>query len=111
MGIREALNTHTLYKTVNHEHLDSLVNWAMNDFPDSGINLVECQDGRWFVEVDHGEAFNQIEGISKPDIQPYREPRFFSSEDGARQFAYTCLRHVYPDLEGVDLDAYYSDDE
>ncbi|MGH8376795.1 MAG: hypothetical protein ACRER6_16210, partial [Pseudomonas sp.] len=71
MGISTAANTHALYRTVGHHHLDSLVYWATGDFPDAGLNLVECEDGRWFVEVDHGIKFDGTAGLSSPNIAPY----------------------------------------
>lgn len=106
-----ALNTHIMYDTVSHEHLDSLVSWATGEFPDAGLSLVECADGRWFLEVDHGDAFNSIAGISKPEIAPFVEPTFFKSEEEAQNFAFACIKQVYPELESKDLSEYYSDDE
>ncbi|MDR9836925.1 MULTISPECIES: hypothetical protein [Herbaspirillum] len=77
MGIGTAINTHAMYGTIGHQHLDALVYWATGDFPDAGLNLVECRDGRWFVEVDHGDRYNSMEGISKPNLSPYVQPQFF----------------------------------
>lgn len=112
MGSGKAANTHVMYQTVNHEHLDSLVYWAKNgdDFPESGVNLVECESGKWFVEVDHGTEFDNVTGISKHDISPFVEPTFFSNEDAARKFAYDCIKTVYPELKGKDFDEYYEED-
>ncbi|MCG9657616.1 hypothetical protein [Vibrio mediterranei] len=112
MGSGKAVNTHVVYQTIHHEHLDSLVYWALNgdDFPSSGLNLVECESGKWFVEVDHGTEFDNLEGISKPDVSPFVEPTFFSSEEAARVFAYDCIKTVYPNLKGKNLDDYYDED-
>lgn len=103
-------NTHAMYGTVNHEHLDGLVFWASGEFPDAGLNLVECADGRWFVEVDHGSAFDRIAGVSKPNVVPFLEPAFFASEVVARDFAFACIKEVYPELADKNLSEYYSDD-
>jgi len=46
MSNSEVVDTHKVYDTINHEHLDSLVSWATGEFPDAGLNLVECADGR-----------------------------------------------------------------
>ncbi|OLF81967.1 hypothetical protein AWH63_10535 [Marinobacter sp. C18] len=108
---KTAPNTHELYNTVGHEHLDALVYWALGDFPDSGINLVECENGKWFVKVDHGDDYDHLEGIARPNVSPLTEPTFFSTEDAAREFAYKCIRMVHPELIEVDFDAYYSDDD
>lgn len=59
------VNTHDLYKTISHEHLDGLVSWAIGEFPNAGLSLVECSDGQWFVEVDHGSAFDHLAGVSR----------------------------------------------
>ncbi|MBV7514581.1 hypothetical protein [Pseudomonas sp. PDM25] len=105
-----AVNTHILYDTISHEHLDGLVSWATGEFPSAGLNLVECADGRWFVEVDHGHAFDHLAGISRPTVAPYIEPDFFQSEAEAQEFAFTCIRQVYPELANKNLSEYYSDD-
>lgn len=111
MSNSEAVDTHKLYDTINHEHLDSLVSWATGEFPDAGLNLVECADGRWFVEVDHGRAFDNIAGVSRPILAPYTAPAFFQSEAEAQEFALTCIKQVYPDLANKDLSEYFSDDD
>lgn len=111
MGNGATPNTQEMYQTIYHEHLDALVYWALGDFPDSGINLVESEDGRWFVKVDHGDDYDDIEGIARPNVSPFTEPFFYPTEEGAREFAYRCIRQVHPSLERVDLDAYYRDDE
>ena len=111
MDSRATPNTHELYKTVGHIHLDNLVYWALGDFPDSEINLIECEDGRWFVKVDFGVDYDHIEGIDRPNVSPFTEPTFFQTEEEARTFAYECIRMVHPSLNGVDLDVYYSDDD
>lgn len=111
MGSGKVVNTHDLYKTVNHEHLDGLVCWANNgDYPSSGLNLVECESGCWFVEVDHGTDFDNIDGVSKPDIAPFVEPIFFDDEETARNFAYSCIKTIHPELKDRDLNEYYVND-
>jgi len=37
MEIVSAANSHAMYQTIDHQHLDSLVVWATRDFPDSGV--------------------------------------------------------------------------
>lgn len=96
-------NTHEIYNTINHEHLDSLVNWARGEFPTSGLVVVEYANGKWFVEVDYGHEFDQCEGISKPEVVPFVEPVFFETEEAARGCAHECIRKVYPELAQKDL--------
>ena len=109
MGIGTVANTHTMYRTIGHQHLDSLVYWASGDFPDAGLNLVECQDGRWFVEVDHGCRFDGIDGISRPNMIPYVEPRFFDSEQEVREFAIACLKQAHPEIASKNLQEWFDD--
>lgn len=104
MGYGAAANTHATYRTINHRHLDGFVNWAMKDFPDAGLNPVECEDGRWFVEVDHGTRFNGIAGVSCPNVAPYVEPQFHASEQAALSFALACIKLAHPELVDRDLD-------
>lgn len=71
---------------------------------------MECADGRWFVEVDHGHVFDHFAGVSKPHIAPFIEPAFFHSEPEALEFAFICIKGVYPELANKDLSEYYSGD-
>lgn len=113
MSASPTTNTHERYNTVYHQHLDTLVYWALkgDEFPDDGLMLVECADGRWFLEVEFGNLFDQIDGISKPALIPFVEPSFFASEDLALEFAYTCLKRAYPELEGRDLSEFFKDED
>lgn len=101
-------DTQALFKTVACEHLDVLVYWATEEFPDSGLLLVQCKDGRWFVEVEYGQAFDGLPGLSFPFVIPYAFPTFFPSEDAARNHALQCLYSLYPKLRDRDLTAYYA---
>ncbi|WP_413460698.1 hypothetical protein [Herbaspirillum huttiense] len=109
MGIGTAANTHAMYGTIEHQHLDALVCWATGDFPDAGLNLVGCRDGRWFVEVDHGDRYDSMEGISKPNLSPYVQPRFFSSEQAAREFAISCIKRAHPEAALKNLQDWFDD--
>ena len=109
MDIGSTVSTHLMYDTINHEHLDSLVDWALGKFPSSGLMLVERSDGRWFVEVDFGHEFDAIDGVSKPKVTPYVEPRFFDREVDAREFAFACIKQVYPALVDRDISEYFKD--
>ena len=102
-------NTHLEYNTIGHEHLDSLVNWAMGDYPSSGLLLIECEDERFFVGVDFGNDYNLIDGISKPSIEPYVEPNFFNNEQSALEFAMVAIKKVHPELNERNLNEYYDE--
>ena len=103
MGYEAPADTHAMYRTISHRHLDSFVYWVMKDFPDAGLNLVECEDGRWFVEVDHGSRFDGMAGVSRPNVAPYAEPQFHASEEAALSFALSCIKQGYPELRDNDL--------
>lgn len=109
MGYETAVNTHAMYRTISHVHLDSLVNWAMKDYPDAGLNLVECEDGRWFVEVDHGSRYNGMAGVSCPNVAPYIEPQFHADEKAARVFAIACIKQAHPELADRDLQVWFDE--
>lgn len=98
---------HQRFRTIYHEHLDSLVFWASGNIPDSGLNLVKCEDGRWFVKVDHGDDYDGIDGIFRPNLSEFTEPHFHDDELSARAFAYNCIRKFHVDLKAFDFDAYY----
>lgn len=101
-------DTHSLFRTVACEHLDTLVYWATGEFPDSGLILVQCKDGRWYVEVEYGHAFDGTPGLSFPFVLPYAFPTFFPTEEAARQHALQCLYPRYPKLQPRDLARYYA---
>ena len=105
------VNTHQKYETIDHIHLDSLVNWALGDYPSSGLCLVECTNGNYFVEIDFGVEFDQVDGISKPNIEPYVDPVFFKEESLAEDFAIKIIKQVYPELIGRNLKEYFTEDE
>lgn len=103
------VNTHRLYHTVAHIHLDTFVNWITRSFPDAGLLLVECQDGRWFVEAEHGPQDRMLPGVSCPTITPFVEPQMFPDQAGALELAFACLKHLHPELASRDLPALYAE--
>lgn len=114
MGHRVTADTRATYRTIGHIHLDSFVCWVLGEFPDAGLNLVECTDGKWFVEVDHGRRFDGMPGVSCPNVAPYLEPLFHADEASAMTFALECIKKVHPALANRDLHkcaADYFDDE
>ena len=100
-------NTHEIYSTISHEHLDNLVNWATGNYPDSGLCLVECQDGRWFIEAEYGHAFDSFLGISRPELFPYSEPIFYSNRMCALSYAIEAIKQIYPKVEDKKILEYF----
>lgn len=101
------IDSHLLYQTISHEHLDDLVDWALGDYPDSGLVLVECKDGRWFVEQEYGHAFDSFSGISKPKSTPYLEPTFYPSRNDALERALVLITQVYPSINKTKILEYF----
>lgn len=91
--------------------MDCVVGWARGEYPDSGLLLVECMVGRWFVEVEFGDDFNHLAGVSKPDMAPYVPPEFFDDELAARDFAFRCMKAIYPDIADKNLAECFEDDD
>lgn len=85
------VNTHELYNTIEHEHIGN---------GEIELNLVGCADGRWFVEnYWNDKHFLAIAELSNPGIEPYIPPKFFNSEDDAREFAIKSIQTVLPDFQ------------
>jgi len=117
MGYGVYTDTHAMYRTVGHVHLDTFVYSVLGDFPDAGLNLIECADGRWFVEVDGGGGdtrFDHMHGVSCPNVGPYVEPLFYADKTSAMMFALECIKTAYPELANLDLQkfavAYFDED-
>ena len=80
--------------------------WMLGEFPDAGLILVECADGRWFVGVDHdngNDRFGRMPGLSRPNVVPHVEPILFADEASAMGCALECIKIAYPSLAGRDL--------
>lgn len=81
-------DTHQRYRTINHEYLESVRNVAYLGPLRNGWSLVECEDGRWFVESNSSfDAAPHLAGVSLPRVFPYAEPSFFPNRDDALEFA------------------------
>lgn len=99
-------DTRTLYDKKEHTHLDFFID---GEYPESGLLLIKCFDGRCFIEVDFGRKYNEIAGISKPEIKPYQEPQFFDDVGTAARFAFDAIIQVYPEADWAYLEDRLSD--
>lgn len=82
------IDTHSLYSTVSHEHLDWIPP-AANPRGHVGLMAVECGDGRWFLEVefegDGQDEWKDATEICDPYAEPFRPPTFLATwEDAVR---------------------------
>ncbi|WGE31094.1 hypothetical protein PHA77_19120 (plasmid) [Edwardsiella tarda] len=71
--------------------------------------LVECQDGRWFVEIEHSIRFDGMPGVSCPNVISYVEPNFFDDENAAIAFALDCIKKSHTELANHNLLKSYDD--
>jgi hypothetical protein len=101
------INTHQMFKTVSHEHLDDLVSWATGELPDSGLIIAECENGAWFIEQDYGHAFDCFPMISKPEIQPYLNPIFFATREEALTIALGLIKQVHRNIDETNIIEYF----
>lgn len=93
------INTLQLFDTVHHEHLDTLSMKVDGEYPMDGLLLINCSYGKWFVEVEFGDAYNHVEGISRPSLSHnYQHPRFFDDRKQALQLAVETIRIRHPNL-------------
>lgn len=101
------INTHIKFNTTSHEHLDDLVSWATGEYPDSGLVLVECADGLWYIEQEYGHDFDSFLGISKPKSIPYLEPTFYRNRDEALVIALELIKQTYKNLNEKKISEYF----
>ncbi len=104
------INTHLKFNTIGHEHLDDLVSWVIGENPDSGLSLVECENGLWFIEQDYGHAFDSFSAISKPKNEPYLEPNFYSNREEALAIAIELIKKVHKNVSDEKILEYLKQD-
>lgn len=75
----QKIDTHKLYKTINHDHIGWLI-------------IIECENGLFFVETEFETNTLILEGLSYPFIFPYKEPKFFNNKGDAEIFAKECIK-------------------
>ena len=92
------MNTHQKYKTINHIHFVFSYDLPDNEFeyPDAELMLVECADGRWFIEQSTGEKYNPFPGITHSSEDLETQPTFYPNVATAAQAAFALTKQVYP---------------
>lgn len=92
------MNTHQKYKTINHIHF--VFNYKVLDkeyeYPDAELMLVECGDGRWFIEQSSGEKYNQFPSITHSSEDVETQPTFYPDVATAARAAFALTKQVYP---------------
>lgn len=77
------VNTHLLYNTVSHGHFDVL----LADHSLVELMIVECADGRWYLEGAPCEWLVAPEVCLNLTVEEFREPLFLESENEAVKLA------------------------
>ena len=86
-----APTTHEIHDTVGHSHLDAITHEG------GGLLIVECRDGRFYLEVDHGD-FPNSPGLVQKSIDSKTEPTFYEDENTAGAAALEIMRRAYPNI-------------
>lgn len=86
--------SHIKYQTVNHYHIDFMTN---NGYPNSALMIVECEDGRFFLEQEFGDEYSQFMGVLKTSYDIETKPVFYSDLKSAAEAAFKIIKIIYPD--------------
>ncbi|EBU2048078.1 hypothetical protein CTO56_18250 [Salmonella enterica] len=88
---------HTRYDTVNHHHLDYLLD--NGEYPDSALMVIECRDGRWFILQEFGEKYSRFPGVVRSREDDVTEPVFYHDLEAVAHAAFGYIGEVYPSDE------------
>lgn len=89
---RKRWDGHTAFNTVNHEHVSC---YSPADGHDScDITVVECADGRWYVEDTWGRDAKGVERVWNPHDRYADEPYFFENQASAFGHAVAVVARV-----------------
>jgi hypothetical protein len=75
-----------------------------SDYPMSGLAIVECSDGRWFIEQDFGTEYSQFPGVVKSGSDLETLPEFYPEPTAAANAAFALIQQVYPTVSRQKLD-------
>lgn len=85
-------NGHAAFNTVSHHHVSC---YSPADGRDScDIMIVECADGRWYVEDNWGDDAQGAEKVWNPFDRNAGEPHFFACEHDALAHATAVVAQV-----------------
>ncbi len=92
------MTTHERFQTISHHHLD--FNYRDPDgtlnYPRSALMIVECSNGRWFVEQDFGTEYDRFPGILKSRRDLLTHPIFYADDEEAATAAFVLIKQAYP---------------
>jgi hypothetical protein len=97
-------NGHAAFNTISHTHVSCYGPAPGHDSCD--IMVVECADGRCYVEDNWGGDANGADGVWNPFDPSDTGPRFFESEDAALRHAVSVVASVSGVAESELLENY-----
>jgi hypothetical protein len=91
------MNTHQKYQTINHHHFDfRYPTGGILEYPESALMLVQCADGRWYVQQEFGAQYSGFEGVVRSDEDVESVPTFYVHVEDAAKAAFALIKQVYP---------------
>jgi len=105
------MNTHRKYNTVGHIHFDFCYQVGDDSrYPGSALRLVECADGRWYLEQEFGTEYEVFPGVVKSSTDLDTLPTFFPDVDTAARAAFAFILQVYPGTSTRHLEEFLNEE-
>lgn len=98
---RSRYNSHRFFDTINHHHISDYSGDESCD-----LMIVECRDGRWYVEDNWGGDAKGAEGVFNP-FEKGSYPTFFPTLEAANLHA----AEVVSSITGTPVAALLLEDE
>jgi hypothetical protein len=89
---RNRWDGHRTFNTVNHHHISCYSPVEGRDSCD--LMIVECADGRWYVEDNWGGDAQGAEKVWNPFDRNATEPHFFSNQGEAHAHAVALVARI-----------------
>lgn len=101
-------DAHSAFNTVHHSHVSC---YAHSDgFDSCDIAVVECEDGRWYIEDSWGDTSGAA-GVWCPFSPEDAEPTFYQSRQDAIRRAVAVVAAVSGHSEEALLGEYIHDED
>ncbi|MHB8226593.1 hypothetical protein [Acidithiobacillus sp.] len=89
---RQRWNGHAAFNTINHHHISCYSPASGHD--DCDLMVVECADGRWYVEDNWGGDAQGAEKVWNPYDPNAGEPHFFGNQADAFAHAVAVVARI-----------------
>lgn len=90
--VQKRWDGHTAFNTVSHYHVSCYS--PAPGHPNCEVSVVECDDGRWYVEDSWGSDAPGAENVWNPCDHDAKEPHFFGSQAEATAHAVVVVASV-----------------